>query len=540
MVLSFDGDVELDPALFELRRAGHAVPLEPQAFDVLSYLVAHRDRVVTKEELMDAIWGGRFVTEAAVTSRIKQARRAVGDDGQAQRVIRTIHGRGYRFVASVAIGGVVASKSSSVPEQRDATGAVGSVRYTISDGLHIAFQVSGQTAGSDEGTDEGTDILLIPGFVSHLEIDWADPRHAHFLHRLGSMGRLIRFDKRGTGMSDRPPGVPDLETRMHDVLAVMDAVGSERAVVCGYSEGGPMALLLAATHPERVSSLVLYASYAKRTWSPDYPWGQTQEARAAYTDELVTRWDWEADARMRIPSADAAMQRWWAQRMRAAATPSTVRALMDMNSLVDVRDMLPAVRVPTLVVHRTGDALFHVDQARYIAERVPGARLRLLDGEDHFVSGDPDQILDAIEPFITEMSRPPEPPLALAAVVALTGPAAAAVTADLVRAGGRQRCDETGRALVLFDGPATAVRAASAHRRDEVGVGIAVAEVARDAEVVHGYGVQVAVDIADATPLGSLWLSATVGALLAGSGIDVEPAGTAPQQGTDAPVLRPA
>ena len=414
MVLSFDGDVELDPALFELRRAGHAVPLEPQAFDVLAYLVAHRDRVVTKEELMDAIWGGRFVTEAAVTSRIKQARRAVGDDGQAQRVIRTIHGRGYRFVASVATAG---QESATVPAQRDATGAVGSVRYTTSDGLHIAFQVSGR----NDGGDEGTDILLIPGFVSHLELDWADPRHAHFLHRLGSMGRLIRFDKRGTGMSDRPPGVPDLETRMHDVLAVMDAVGSGRAVVCGYSEGGPMALLLAATHPERVSSLVLYAAYAKRTWAPDYPWGQTQEARAAYTDELVSRWDWEADARMRIPSADAAMQRWWAQRMRAAATPSTVRALMDMNSLVDVRDMLPAVRVPTLVLHRTGDALFKVGEARFIADRVPGARLQLLDGEDHFVSGNPDQILDAIEPFLTEMRRPPEPPLALAAVVALTG-----------------------------------------------------------------------------------------------------------------------
>ena len=534
VVLSFDGDVELDPALFELRRAGHAVPLEPQAFDVLAYLVAHRDRVVTKEELMDAIWGGRFVTEAAVTSRIKQARRAVGDDGQAQRVIRTVHGRGYRFVASVATAG---QESATVPAQRDATGAVGSVRYTTSDGLHIAFQVSGRT---DAGSDGGTDIVLISGFVSHLELDWAHPNHAHFLDRLGTMGRLIRFDKRGTGMSDRPPGVPDLETRMHDVLAVMDAVGSRRAAIFGYSEGGPMALLLAATHPERVSSLALYGCYAKRTWSPDYPWAQTQERRAAYTEELVSRWDWEADALLRMPSADATIQRWWAQRMRAAATPSTIRALMDMNSLVDVRDALPAVRVPTLVLHRTGDAMFHVEEARYIADRVSGARLQLLEGSDHFCAGDPDQILDAVEPFLAEARKPPELPLALAAVVALTGPAAAAVTSDLVRAGGRQRCDEGGRPLVLFDGPATAVRAASAHRRDDVGVGIAVAEVARDAEVVHAYGVQVAVDIADAAPLGSLWLSATVGALLAGSGIDVEPAGTAPQQGTDAPVLRPA
>ena len=166
------------------------------------------------------------------------------------------------------------------------------------------------------------------------------------------MGRLIRFDKRGTGMSDRPSGIPDLETRMHDVLAVMDAAGSRRAVLIGYSEGGPMAILLAAMHPSRVSSLVLYGSYARRTWAPDYPYPQTAEERAVYTEQLVTGWDWEADMRMRTPSADVAMQRWWARRMRAAATPGTVRALMNMNDSVDVRQVLPSVQVPTLVLHR--------------------------------------------------------------------------------------------------------------------------------------------------------------------------------------------
>src|SRR6266511_2733336 len=186
MVLGFDGDLEFDPALFEVRRAGAVVPLEPQAFDVLSYLVAHRDRVVPKEELMDGVWGGRFVSETAVTSRIKQVRRALGDDGQAQRMIRTVHGRGYRFVAPI-------EARASAP-----------IRYTVSDGLHIAYQVTG---GGD------LDIVLVPGFVSHLELDWADPRHAHFLDRLGSFGRLIRFDKRGTGMSDRPAGPRDADAR---------------------------------------------------------------------------------------------------------------------------------------------------------------------------------------------------------------------------------------------------------------------------------------------------------------------------------------
>ena len=227
----FDDDLELDTALFEVRRGGVAVALEPQAFDVLAYLVAHRDRVVPKEELMDAVWGGRFVSETAVTSRIKQARRAVGDDGQAQRLIRTLHGRGYRFVADVEVADDDAA-AGAVPEARaEPSGSSAPVRYTVSDGLHIAYQVTGSG---------DRDIVLVSGFVSHLEQDWGDPRHAHYLERLGSWGRLIRFDKRGTGMSDRPKDVPDVETRMHDVLAVMDAVGAERAVLHGYSEGGAM------------------------------------------------------------------------------------------------------------------------------------------------------------------------------------------------------------------------------------------------------------------------------------------------------------
>ncbi|HET9944451.1 MAG TPA: transcriptional regulator, partial [Actinomycetes bacterium] len=154
MVLAFADGLELDTALFELRRGGQSVPLEPQAFDVLAYLVAHRDRIVPKEELMDAIWGGRFVSDAAVTSRIKQARRAVGDDGQAQRVIRTVHGRGYRFVAPVDDA---ATATPTGPTPDGGGGWVGPVRYTTSDGLHIAFQVSGRTDGI------GPDIVLSSG-----------------------------------------------------------------------------------------------------------------------------------------------------------------------------------------------------------------------------------------------------------------------------------------------------------------------------------------------------------------------------------------
>jgi pimeloyl-ACP methyl ester carboxylesterase len=520
VVLTFGAGMELDTTRFELRRHGVPVALEPQAFDVLAYLASHRDRLVGKDELLDAVWGGRFVTESALTSRIKQVRRAVGDDGRAQEVIRTVHGRGYRFVPPVTVvdAALVSSEAEGVPAPSPSSGATARTAYTVSDGLHIAYQVTG---------DGPRDIVLISGFVSHLELDWADPRHAHFLDRLGSMGRLIRFDKRGTGMSDRPPGVPDLETRMHDVLAVMDAVGSRRAVLCGYSEGGPMSVLMAATHPERVSGLALFGSYAKRTRADDNPWAQSIEENAAYTEKLLASWDWEADCRRRCPSADAAMQRWWAQRMRAAATPGTVRALMQMNARVDVRDALPAVRVPTLVLHRLGDPLFRVDEARYLAEHIPGARLELLDGGDHLVCGNPDQILDRIEAFLDALgdsqSRP-SAARALAAVTAVDGDGAEPIAEQLASYGGRRCRDGSGRPLVLFDGPATAIRAGLDALAGGAGVrlGLSIEELPRDADVVDGPGVTIATRLAAATAPGTLAVSAAVGLLVGGSGVTLE------------------
>ena len=523
MLFAFD-DAELNTALFELRRNGTRVPMEPQAFDVLVYLVRHRDRVVSKDELMYQVWGGRFVTETAVTSRIKQIRRAVGDDGESQRVIRTLHGRGYRFVAA---GTEVTAPSDLVSAAYVVGAELGEplepVRYTDSDGLSIAYQVSG---GGD------IDIVLVSGFVSHLEQDWGDSRHAHFLHRLGTMGRLIRFDKRGTGMSDRPSGLPDLETRIHDVLAVMDAVDSGRAVLFGYSEGGPMATLFAATHPERVSGLVLYGAYAKRTRGDDNPWSQSEEDRVRYAEHLVNTWDWAGDFRLRCPSADETMTAWWGRRSRAATTPSSLRALMNMNALVDIRQALPAVHVPTLVVHRRGDRLIRVEDGRYLADHIAGARLVELPGEDHFVSGDPDQILDPIAAFLTDHAQvAQEPPaLALAALVATAGPDSDRILQRLSALGGRLRFTPGGRRIALFDGPATAIRAGLQQvdvGRDDSALGVHVAEVDRDAAELGGFGVATVVALADAAPAGAVWTTGTVRDLLAGSGVVLQPAGTA-------------
>ena len=503
MIVGFE-DLELDLSRVELRRSGIRVPVEPQVFEVLAYLVNHRDRVVPKEELMDNVWGGRFVSEAAVTSRIKQARQAIGDNGQAQRLIRTVHGRGYRFVGP-------AREAGSAPAPRDQP-----VHYAVSDGLQIAYQVTG---------GGGRDIVLVAGFVSHLELDWAEPRHAGFLDRLGSFGRLIRFDKRGTGMSDRPNDLPDLETRMHDVLAVMDAAGSGRAVLLGYSEGGPMSILMAATHPERVGALVLYGSYARRLRADDYPWGNTPEERRHYVERLAVEWSWEADMRAMCPSADDVMARWWGQRARAAATPSTVRSLIAMNSLIDVRAALGSVRVPTLVLHRRGDHDSRIEEGRYLAEHIPGARFVELAGADHFLAVDANQILDQVERFLAGLGPAPAAPRALGAVLAVAGP----VTVARSLLTGRTAHTRDGQTVIVYDGPAAAIRDAlsvlSGAQGGDTRFGLQIAEVPRTGPVVDGPGVQAARSLADRAAPGQLLVSPAIRDLVADSGLSFAPAG---------------
>jgi pimeloyl-ACP methyl ester carboxylesterase len=502
VIVGFE-DLELDLSRVELRRSGVRVPVEPQVFDVLAYLVNHRDRVVPKEELMDNIWGGRFVSEAAVTSRIKQARQAIGDNGQIQRLIRTVHGRGYRFVGPAREAGL-----APVPQHHP-------VQYAVSDGLQIAYQVTGRG---------GRDIVLVPGFVSHLELDWAEPRHAGFLDRLGSFGRLIRFDKRGTGMSDRPNDLPDLETRMHDVLAVMDAAGSARAILFGYSEGGPMSVLMAATHPERVEALVLYGTYRRRLRAYDYPWASTAEERRQYVERLAVEWSWEADMRAMCPSADDAMAHWWGQRARAAATPSTVRSLIAMNSLIDVGAALGSVRVPTLVLHRRGDHDSRVEEGRYVAEHIPSARFVELSGADHFVAVDANQILDPVEEFLATLGSVPAAPRVLGAVLAVAGS-----TAAVALLAGRKAQTPNGQTVIVYDGPAAAIRDALSVLNDPANVGtrlgLQIAEVPRTGPAIDGPGVDAALRLAERAAPGQLLVSPAVHDLVADSGLSFAPAG---------------
>jgi pimeloyl-ACP methyl ester carboxylesterase/DNA-binding CsgD family transcriptional regulator len=274
-------------------------------------------------------------------------------------------------------------------------------RYAKSGPVSIAYQVVG------EGP---TDLILVPGFVSHVEIAWEQPLLARFLGRLASFSRLITFDKRGTGMSDPVTEPPTMDERMDDIRAVMDAAGSARATMFGISEGGTLSLLFAAAHPERTVSLIMYGSWARRLVGPDYPFGPTAEELEAVLAGMDQAWAtglwWDGDTSS--PADDERHRAWWARYLRMAASPAMAQNVIRMNMQMDVRDVLPRIDVPTLILHRAGDAWIDVGHARYLAEHIPGASYVELPGSDHRPwLGDVDAIADEIEVFVTgRKSRP--------------------------------------------------------------------------------------------------------------------------------------
>jgi pimeloyl-ACP methyl ester carboxylesterase len=269
------------------------------------------------------------------------------------------------------------------------------VRYARSGEINIAYQVTG---------DGPFDLVLVPGFISHLELDWAEPRHARFLDRLGAFARLIRFDKRGTGLSDRPSVLGGIETRMDDVRAVMDAVGCARAALVAYWEGGPMAALFAATYPERTSALALYGTFARRTRFADYPWHPTREEMIRGADRIVEDWGTERTTALDAfsPGADAALWRWWIERERAGASPGAIGQLIRSNLDIDVRPALRSIQAATLVLQPESNSA----EGEYIASLIPGARFATTPGESGLPWLAP-EVADEIEEFLTGVRPTP-------------------------------------------------------------------------------------------------------------------------------------
>lgn len=558
--------------------------LTPKAFDTLLFLVENSGRVLSRDEIMSEVWPDSFVEENNLAQNISALRKALGPEG---KLIETVPKRGYRFVGNVTEKWedgpdlIVRERTRArviIEEETDETDVrnisallerrstpsiepdqysrdllllpekMPETMYARSGDVNIAYQVVG---------DAPLDLVFVMGWVSHLEYFWKEPSFARFLMRLASFARLILFDKRGTGLSDRVPNneLPTLEQRMDDVRAVMDAAGSERAALCGVSEGGPMCSLFAATYPEKTLALVMIGTYAKRIRDEQYPWGPTTEQRQHFFDEIRTEWGGPVGLEERAPTVanDPQFREWWATYLRMGASPGAALALTQMNAQIDVRPVLPTIRVPTMVIHRTGDQCLKLEEGRYVANQIPGARFVELPGEDHlpFV-GDQESILDEVEEFLTGVRHRPEPDTVLATILytRIVNPE------EHARRLGEERWQELlrrlrshigkeiewfrgrevdmigDRPLAIFDGPARAIRAASAINEYASRLQISMRSGLHTGECditdgkVTGAATEICLQIANQAGPHEVLVSNTVKDLVAGSGIRFAEKGT--------------
>jgi len=431
---------------------------------------------------------------------------------------------------------------------------VPTTRYARSGEVNIAYQVIG---------DGPRDLVYVPGWISNVELMWEDPGLARFLRRLASFSRLIIFDKRGTGLSDAVEldQLPTLEVRMDDVRAVMDAVGSERATLFGHSEGGNMCMLFAASYPERTDGLILTGCYAKRIHSDDYPWAPSWEQRLGEIEETERTWPDTITIESMAPSriGDEAFREWISRYSRLSASPRAAAAMLRMNSQIDVTTILPVIQVPTLCLYRVGDPDVDVEEGRYIANRIPGARLVELPGSDHFFwAGDPEPLLAEIEELVTghRMAREPDRVLATVLFTDIVGSTELAsdlgdrVWADrlerhnkIVRTELRswrgREVNTTGDGFVAtFDGPARAIRCARSVVAAVEPLGISVrcglhtGEVEIVGDDVAGVAVHIAARIGSLARPGEVLASRTVKDLVAGGGFVFDSRGDHVLRGT--------
>lgn len=561
---------------------GDALPIQlsPKVFDTLLMLVSNAGHVLSKEKMLAEIWEDSFVEENNLAQNISHLRRVLGETSDV-KFIETVPKFGYRFVATVEnvtpdsteiiettrariyvddgslsmegekrrrgddeISSALHRSSPSLPFAPSPLllpRVTPETRYAQNGDVNIAYQVVG---------DGPVDIVFVMGWVSHLEYSWKHHLFASFLERLASFSRLILFDKRGTGLSDRVPveHLPTLEQRMEDVHAVMDAVGSERAILVGVSEGGPMCSLFAATYPERTDGLVMIGTYAKRIRDDEYPWAPTEEQRTAFFELMQRDWGGPVGIEERAPSMadDAEFREWWATYLRMGASPGAAVALTKMNAEIDVRGVLPSVRVPTLVIHRSGDMCLKVEEGRFVASQIPGAKYVELGGIDHlpFV-GEQDEILDEIERFVTGVRFAGEYDRVLATVMSVSfadpaGEASIRGESEWAEIIERSRIfmhqqlelfrgrvisvgdDET---LAAFDGPARAIRCAitiaAAAKRSGIGVrtGLHTGECDVRGHSLSGFAVELAHSVGALSDDGRILVSRTVKDLVAGSGL---------------------
>jgi pimeloyl-ACP methyl ester carboxylesterase/DNA-binding NarL/FixJ family response regulator len=409
-------------------------------------------------------------------------------------------------------------------------------RYAKSGEVRIAYQIIGHGP---------IDLVFVPGFISNLEVHWEDPGFSHLLRRLSAFTRLIQLDKRGTGLSDRVDThhLPNLETRMDDVRAVMDAAGSQRAVLLGASEGGPMSILFAATYPERTRALVLYGSYAHF-----HTWVLPRDALEDFIGGIERAWGTGASVTRFAPELgkDERFRTWWGRYERQSCSPSAAIALARMNAAIDVRSVLPTIRVPTLIIHRSDDARVKFSGGRYLSEKIRGARFVELPGRDHPLwTGDSDRVIDEIEVFLTGSRPVPAHDRVLATILVarLAAPQRQAArlgdgrwsellasfherTADAIARSGGQRIATGGEEIsARFDGPARAARCALVLIDIAEALGLQLAAGVHTGEIeisntsIAGLAIHVAERVCARARAGEVLASGVVADLVAGSGL---------------------
>ena len=389
------GDNVLDTARYELSGGGESVHVEPQVFDVLAHLVEHRDRVVAKAELLDAVWKHQFVSESALTTRIKQVRQAVGDSGRQQRIVQTVHGRGYRFVAPVEEL-PDAKERAVLPVPSDLRQEI---RFcTTADGTRLAYA----TVGS------GPPLVRAAHWITHLDYDWQSPVWRHWLVGLGRRHTLVRYDERGCGLSDHDVDNFTLDAWVEDLETVVDDLGLDRFPLLGVSQGGAVAVAYAARHPERVSRLVLCGAYTQgrlRRATTD-----EQRREAALQFEMV-RLGWGRDdpafrrffTSSFIPDAPPELWESFAELLRRTTSAQNAARLLEAWADIDVTDEATRVQAPTLVLHARDELRVPMEQAQRLATLIPGARFVPLASRNHLLRADEpawDVFLDEVDSFL--------------------------------------------------------------------------------------------------------------------------------------------
>lgn len=495
------GEFELDPGRRELRAQGRPRQLQPQVFDLLLYLVENHERVVPKRELLDTLWPDTFVTESSIQRAVSLARAALGESGPA--LIQTYPRQGYRFVGEIKTG------------RRSTRRAMLRPRYARTGDVHVAFTTLG------EGN---TDLVVISGWILPMRAMFQHPATRGFLHSLSKIGRMITFDKRGTGLSDRVKDVPPQEQRMDDLRVVLDACNSEKAVLIGFSEGGALAMLYAATYPDRVRGLILCGAFARMTSTHDYACGYAPEEMEKLKGYI--RGGWGKGASLR-PIAPSRLQRdpdfldWVAFAEQEGTSPGSALDFLQTNVQIDLRALLPTIRVPTVVLQAEDDRMIHPGNGKYLADHIANARYVGVPGSDHvFFFESQHEILQAVDWILSQ--EPPEldDDRFLSTVLVSHGnDDETAWLAQVRRFGGKTR---TGIRQAYFDGPIRAIRCGAALARSGASFGVHAGQVVRDGTSVHGPAFEAAEAIAEMASPGSVLASRVLVDLVAGSDLRFE------------------